>query len=55
VPAPGGPVPDPEAISEVAQLAHVTFADLRVDTDDYSVEEVARRVRAQAGNWPDLT
>jgi hypothetical protein len=44
-----------EAISEVAQLAHVTFADLRVDTDDLSVEEVAQRVRAQAGNWPGLT
>lgn len=44
-----------EAIHEVAELEHTKFADLRVDTDDHSVKEVARMVRAKAGNWPDLT
>ena len=44
-----------DAVREVAELEHVTFADLRVDTDDHPVEEVARLVRAQAGSWPGLT
>jgi hypothetical protein len=44
-----------EAIREVAELEHAKFADLRVDTDDHSVKEVAGMVRAQAGNWPGLT
>jgi len=44
-----------DAIREVAELEHTKFADLRVDTDDYSVKEVARMVRAQADNWPGLT
>lgn len=43
-----------QAIRQVAELEHATFADLRVDTDDRSVEEVARMVRAKAGNWPGL-
>jgi hypothetical protein len=44
-----------EAIREAAQLKHAKFADLRVDTDDHSVKEVAEMVRSQAGNWPGLT
>jgi adenylylsulfate kinase-like enzyme len=44
-----------EAVSEVTELEHAKFPDLRVDTDDHSVQEVARMVRAQAGNWPGLT
>jgi hypothetical protein len=44
-----------EAVREVAELEHAKFADLRVDTDDHSVKEVARMVRAKAGNWPGLT
>jgi len=44
-----------EAIREVAELDRTKFADLRVDTDDHSVKEVARMVRAQASNWPGLT
>jgi hypothetical protein len=44
-----------QAIRQVGELEHATFADLRVDTDDHSVEEVARMVRAKAGNWPSLT
>jgi hypothetical protein len=44
-----------DAIREVAELEHVKFADIRVDTVDHSIEEVARMVRAQAGNWPGLT
>jgi len=44
-----------EAVREVAELEHANFADLRVDTDDHSVKEVARMVRAKAGNWPGLT
>lgn len=43
-----------EAVREVAELEHATFADLRVDTNAHSVEEVARMVRAQGGNWPGL-
>jgi hypothetical protein len=43
-----------EAIREATQLKHAKFADLRVDTDDHSVKEVAEMVRAQAGNWPGL-
>jgi hypothetical protein len=43
------------AIRQVAELEHATFADLIVDTHDHSVEEVARMVRAKAGNWPGLT
>jgi chloramphenicol 3-O-phosphotransferase len=37
-----------EAAREVAELEHATFADLRVDTGDLCVEEVARMVRVQA-------
>jgi len=44
-----------EAIREVAELERTKFAELRVDTDDHSVKEVARMVRAQAGSWPALT
>lgn len=44
-----------DAIREVAELEHVKFADLRVDIGDHSIKEVARMVRAQAGNWPGLT
>ena len=44
-----------EAVREVAGLEQVTFADLRVDTDDQPVAEIARRVRAQAGDWPGLS
>jgi hypothetical protein len=44
-----------DASREVAELEHTKFADLRVDTDDYSVKEVARMVRVQADNWPGLT
>src|SRR6202035_844886 len=44
-----------QATRQVAELEHATFADLRVDIHDHSVEEVARMVRAKAGNWPGLT
>jgi broad-specificity NMP kinase len=44
-----------EALREAAELEHTKFADLRVDTDNHSVKEVARMIRAQAGNWPGLT
>lgn len=44
-----------EAIREATQLKHAEFADLRVDTDDHSVKEVAEMVRTQVGNWPGLT
>jgi hypothetical protein len=44
-----------EAIREVAELKWAKFADLQVDTNDQSAEEVARMVRDQAGNWPSLT
>jgi hypothetical protein len=44
-----------EAVREVADLKDATFADLRVDTDERSVKEVAEIVSAQAGNWPGLT
>jgi hypothetical protein len=44
-----------EAIREIAGLERAEFADLRVDTTDRSVKEVARMVRVQAGNWPGLT
>jgi hypothetical protein len=44
-----------EAIREVTKLERSEFADLRVDTDDHSVKDVARIVRAEAGNWPGLT
>jgi hypothetical protein len=44
-----------EAIREVADLERAKFANLLVDTDDHSVKEVARMVRAQADNWPGLT
>ena len=44
-----------DAIREVAELERTKFADLRVDIGDHSVKEVARMVRAQAGNWPGLT
>jgi hypothetical protein len=44
-----------QAIRQVAELEHATFTDLRVDTDDHSVEQVARMVRAKAGDWPGLT
>jgi len=43
-----------EVIREVAKLERTKFADLRVDTDDRSVQEVAWMVRAQVGNWPGL-
>ena len=43
-----------EAIREVAELERAKFADLRVDTSDRSVNEVARMVRDQADNWPGL-
>lgn len=43
-----------EAVREVAELDRAKFADLRVDTGDRSVKEVARVVRDQAGNWPGL-
>src|SRR5579871_6248337 len=36
-----------EAISEVTELQHAKFADLRVSTDDHSVQEVAQMVRVQ--------
>jgi broad-specificity NMP kinase len=49
------PHPVDEAVREVAELEHTQFADLRVDTDDHSVKEVARMVGAQAENWPGLT
>lgn len=44
-----------DAIREVAELEHAKFADIRVDTVDHSIEEIARMVRTQAGNWPGLT
>jgi broad-specificity NMP kinase len=44
-----------EAVREVAELERVKFADLRVDTDDRSVKEIARIVRDQAGNWPGIS
>lgn len=43
-----------EAVREANQLKRARFADLRVDTDDRSIKEVAGLVRAQAGNWPGL-
>jgi hypothetical protein len=44
-----------EAIREVAKLERSEFANLRVDTDDHSVKDIARIVCAEAGNWPGLT
>ena len=44
-----------EAVGEAAELEHSKFAELRVDTDGHSVQEVAGMVRNQAGNWPGLT
>lgn len=44
-----------EAIREATQLKVAKFADLRVDTDDHSVKEVAEMVRARAGDWPGLS
>lgn len=44
-----------DAIRDVAELEHAEFTNLRVDTDDQSVKEVARMVRARAGDWPGLT
>lgn len=41
-----------DAIHEVAELEQAKFADIRVDTVDHSVKEIAQIVRAQAGNWP---
>jgi hypothetical protein len=31
------------------------FADLCIDTDDRTVAQAARQVRAQTGGWPQLT
>jgi adenylylsulfate kinase-like enzyme len=44
-----------DAIREIAELERAKFADIRVDTDNHSIKEVARMVRAQADNWPGLT
>jgi hypothetical protein len=44
-----------EAIHEVAELDRARFADLKVDTDDHSVKEIAWMVRDQADGWPGLT
>jgi hypothetical protein len=43
-----------EAMNQVAELDNTDFADLCVDIGNHSVEEVARMVRSQAGDWPGL-
>jgi uncharacterized Ntn-hydrolase superfamily protein len=42
-------------MKDAAELDNTDFADLRVDTSGHSIEELARMVRSQAGNWPGLT
>jgi broad-specificity NMP kinase len=44
-----------DAIREVAELEHAKFTDIRVDTVNHSIKEIARMVRAQAGDWPGLS
>jgi hypothetical protein len=44
-----------EAMKDAAELDTTDFADLRVDIGGHSIEELARIVRSQAGNWPGLT
>ena len=41
-----------ESVAEADALDRSDFADLTVDTDGLAVAEVARRVRAAAGDWP---
>jgi adenylylsulfate kinase-like enzyme len=43
-----------EAIALAERLDRIDNADLRVDTDDLSVAQVARVVRERAGGWPRL-
>ena len=44
-----------EAVREARELDAADFADLCVDTDNYDVRQLARRVRERAGSWPRLT
>lgn len=44
-----------QAVREARELDVADFADLCVDTDDYSVRQLARKVREQAGGWSRLT
>ncbi len=44
-----------DAIREVTDLEYAEFADIRVDTDNHSIKEVAWMVRTQIGAWPGLT
>lgn len=44
-----------EAIREAGELDAADFADLCIDTDDHTVAQVAKQVRAQTGGWPQLT
>jgi hypothetical protein len=43
-----------EAVKQAIELGRADFVDLRVDTSARSVAEVARLVRARAGDWPGL-
>ncbi|MED7931616.1 adenylyl-sulfate kinase [Nonomuraea sp. LP-02] len=43
------------AVREAEALDRAGASDLRIDTDDRSVQEVAADVRARAGNWPNLS
>lgn len=43
-----------EAVALAESLDHIDAADLRVDTDDRSVAQVASLVRERAGGWPGL-
>jgi hypothetical protein len=44
-----------DAIREAGELDAADFAELCVDTDDHNVAQVARRIRARTGGWPQLT
>jgi hypothetical protein len=43
-----------EAVALAESLDHIDAADLRVDTDDLTVAQVASLVRERAGGWPGL-
>jgi hypothetical protein len=43
-----------KAVREAAEMDAADLADLCVDTDSQNVTQVAQRVRARTGGWPQL-
>ncbi len=43
-----------EAARHADELGRAGVGDVHVDTDQGSIEDIARRVRAVVGGWPDL-